>query len=374
MRQERDATGKPIVNLAYQLVAPEKGRTIQTTIDRTVQFIVEKQLRLSVEKYRAKAGSVLVMEPQSGKILAMASYPTYDPNFWQNYSAEDFKNPLVADSFEPGSIFKVIAMAAAIGEKIVKPETVCERCDGPRQIGGFVIRTWNNKYYPNSTMVEILEHSDNVGMVYVVEKLGINKFLKYIKNFGFGALTGIDLQDESTPALRPANEWKEIDAATVSFGQGIAVTPIQMVRAVAAIANGGQLVKPFVVEKIIGDDKHFEQKTTVLRQVIRPETAKMVTEMMVSAVDKGEARVFKPPGFRIAGKTGTAQVPVEGHYDPEKTIASFIGFAPANDPKFVMLVRFLEPQTSRFGSETAAPTFFAIAKELFAYFGITPQR
>lgn len=373
LRQERDATGKPIVSQNYQAIPPEDGRTIKTTIDRTVQFIVERELERAVTKYQAKAGSVLVMEPSTGKILAMASYPSYNPNNWQDYAEEEFKNPLVADSYEPGSTFKVIVMAAAINEKIVKPDTICEKCDGPRQIGGFTIRTWNDKYYPNSNMVQILEHSDNVGMVYVAEKLGIRKLIKYISDFGFGHLTNIDLQDESTVKLRPVAEWKEIDGATASFGQGIAVTPIQMVQAVAAIANGGKLMEPFVVEKIVGGAKEFERQPKIVRQVIDASTAKIITEMMVAAVDNGEARVFKPKGFRIAGKTGTAQIAVEGHYDPHKTIASFIGFAPANNPRFLMLVRFLEPTTSRFGSETAAPTFFSIAKELFAYFGITPE-
>jgi cell division protein FtsI (penicillin-binding protein 3)/stage V sporulation protein D (sporulation-specific penicillin-binding protein) len=210
-------------------------------------------------------------------------------------------------------------------------------------------------------------------MTVVSEKLGIDKFFSYIDKFGFGHTTGIDLQEEATGNIRDKNDWKVIDLATASFGQGIAVTPIQMIEAVGAIANKGLLIPPRIVEKI-ADGKQVENiRPDKERQVISPKTAGQITEMMVNAVDLGEARAFKPSGYRIAGKTGTAQIPLSGHYDPNKTIASFVGFAPADDPKFVMIVRFTEPTSSPFGSETAAPTFFEIAKEIFNYYGIAPS-
>lgn len=372
--QEKDATGKPILLGNSREVEPKNGRTLITTIDRTVQLIAEEKLQKGIEKYGAKGGSVVIIEPKTGQILASASMPSYDPGQWQKYNEENFKNPVVADVFEPGSIFKLIAMSAALNEGLIKPDTVCDRCGGPREIGGFTIRTWNNKYYPNSTATQILEHSDNVGMVFIVEKLGLNRFLRYIKKYGFGESTGIDLQEEAVPQLRASTEWKPIDMAVASFGQGIAVTPIQMVRAVATIANGGELVTPYLVSKIVGEDRVFENKPKVVRRVISPQTAQVLTEMMVKAVENGEARYFAPKGYKIAGKTGTAQIPIAGHYDPQKTIASFVGFAPADDPKFVMLVRYVQPSSSPYGSETAAPTFFEIAKELFAYWGVVPQQ
>jgi len=370
--QEKDATGKPILLGSLREVEPKNGRTLVTTVDRTVQLIAEEKLKKGIEKYGAKGGSVVVLDPKTGQILAIASEPSYDPAQWQIYKEEDFKNPVVADSFEPGSIFKLVAMSAALNEGVVKPDTICDKCDGPREIGGFTIRTWNNKYYPNSTATQILEHSDNVGMVFVAEKLGLNRYLRYLKKYGFGESSGIDLQEEAVPEFRPSNEWKPIDLAVASFGQGIAVTPIQIARVVATIANGGELVTPYIVSKIVGEDRVFENKPKIVRRVISQETAQVLTEMMVKAVENGEARYFAPKGYQIAGKTGTAQIPIAGHYDPHKTIASFVGFAPADDPKFAMFVRYVQPSSSPYGSETAAPTFFEIAKELFTYWGIGP--
>jgi cell division protein FtsI/penicillin-binding protein 2 len=237
----------------------------------------------------------------------------------------------------------------------------------------FTIRTWNNKYYENTTLKDVIVHSDNTGMVFVANKLGLDKFYSYIENFGFGKPTNIDLEDESVPDIREKSDWREIDLATASFGQGIAVTPIQMVRAVAAIANGGNLMEPHVVGKIVDEKGTYEIKPKVIRRVLKEPAAQLVKEMMVAAVDEGEAKVFKPKGFKVAGKTGTAQIPVAGHYDPNKTIASFVGFAPADDPKFVMLVRYDQPSSSIYGAETAAPTFFEIAKQLFPYFKIAPS-
>ncbi|KKQ78481.1 MAG: Peptidoglycan glycosyltransferase [Candidatus Daviesbacteria bacterium GW2011_GWF2_38_6] len=312
------------------------------------------------------------MDPKTGAILALASFPSYDPIKYFSFSSDYYKNPIVADTYEPGSTFKVLVMAAALNEELVEPDTTCDICNGPVQLGGFAIRTWNNKYYPDTTMKDVIIHSDNTGMVFTGMKLGLDKFHEYLENYGFGEPSDIDLQDESSPDLRPKDEWREIDLATASFGQGIAITPIQMVRAVASIANGGYLMEPHVVREIKDEKNTFEIKPKMIRQVIKENTAKIMTEMMVKAVDEGEAKWAKPKGFKIAGKTGTAQIPVAGHYDPNKTIASFVGFAPADDPKFVMLVLYNQPSSSIFGSETAAPTFFEIAKELFVYYKIAP--
>lgn len=372
LKFERDAVGIPILIGQFQTQEAKNGKNLTLNLDRTIQFIVEQALRQGIEKYGAKAAAAVVMDPKTGGILASASFPNYDPLKYFNFPKEYHKNPIVADQYEPGSTFKVLVMSAALNEDVVKPDTECDICSGPIQIGGFSIRTWNNKYYPDTSMKDVIIHSDNTGMVFTGSKLGLDKFYQYIQTFGIGGPTGVDLQDESSPDLRPEEQWREIDLATSSFGQGIAVTAIQMVTAVSAIANGGYLMEPHVV-KIISDDKRtFEIKPKIVRQVIRESTAKIMTEMMVAAVSEGEAKWAKPKGFRIAGKTGTAQIPVEGHYDPNKTIASFVGFAPADDPKFVILVRYDQPSTSPYGSETAAPTFFEIAKQLFTYYKIAP--
>ena len=372
LRHEKDASGLPILIGNFFTSRAQNGKDLILNIDRVVQFTLEKELIKGLQKYAARSASAVVMDPYTGAILAMATYPSYDPQKYFDFPKEYYKNSIVADQYEPGSIFKVLVMSAALNEDALKADTKCDICSGPISIGGFAIRTWNNKYYPQTSLKEVIVHSDNTGMVFTGLKLGLDKFYSYLENFGFGNLTGIDLQDESSPDIRLKEAWREIDLATASFGQGIAVTPIQMVRAVSAIANGGKLMEPHVVKEIRDEAGVFEIKPKIIREVIKDSTALQVKEMMVTAVEEGEAKFFKPKGFKIAGKTGTAQIPVAGHYDPNKTIASFVGFAPADDPKFVMLISYDQPSTSIYGSETAAPTFFEIAKQLFTYYKIVP--
>lgn len=373
LRLEKDAQGAPILIGQQQRVEPENGRTLVLWSEKAVQQIVERRLKEGMEKYGAKEGSVVILDPKTGGVLAMASYPNYDPTTFESFSKELYKNPIVAGSFEPGSTFKSLVMAAAINDKLITPQTMMEET-GPVEIGPYFIRTWNNEYHGTISMTQVLEYSSNVGMVFVAKKLGHDRFLAAIKRFGFGEPTHIDLEDESSPTLRDDKAWGEVDELTASFGQGIAVTPIQMVRAVAVLANGGKLMEPHVVKEIReGSGRVIAVKPKVVRQVISPEAARITAEMLVEAVDKGEAKWAKPQGYRIAGKTGTAQIPVAGHYDDTKTIASFVGFAPVDNPAFVMLVTLREPQSSQWGSETAAPLFFTIARELFTYYGIAPQ-
>ncbi len=373
LTEEKDAQGVPILTGKFTEVDPQSGHDLNLNIDPAVQYTVEQNLKIGMEKYGAKSGSVVVMNPKTGAIVAMAAYPNYDANDFTQFPKANFKNPVVADSYEPGSTFKVLVMAAAINENLITPDTKCDICAGPVDISGYQIRTWDNKYFPNTTMRDVLIHSDNTGMTFVSRKLGLDKMYQYITDFGFGAPTGVDLQDEMSPDLRPKGQWGEIDLATSSFGQGIAVTPLQMVRAVSAIANGGYLMEPHVVKSINANGKLEVIQPKVVGHPISQQTALTVTQMMVDAVNQGEAKFFALKGYNIAGKTGTAQIPVAGHYDPTKTIASFVGFAPAENPKFVMLVRYDEPSSSIYGAETAAPTFFTIAKELLAYYDVVPQ-
>lgn len=371
LRQEKDASGRPIL-IGKRLKEEEiPGRDLELYLNREIQFMVEGKLKKGLEKYGAKSGSVVIMDAKTGGILSMASFPSFDPANYARANNSLFPNPIISQTFEPGSIFKPLVMAAAINEGVVNPQDKCRYCSGPRQIGEYTIKTWDEKYHPDSTMTEILEHSDNVGMVFVGEKLGTKNLLSYLKKFGLGEQTGIDLEGETVATLRPENEWVPIDLATASFGQGVALTPIQIVRAFAAIANGGQMLEPHVVAKIKTQDKELETKPKAERRVISQTTAKVIREMMVNAVEKG-GRWERPKGYRIAGKTGTAQIPIAGHYDKEKTIVSFVGFAPADNPRFVMLVTLREP-TLIWGSMTVAPLWFEIAKELFYYLGIPPS-
>ena len=367
---EKDVQGSAILVGDTKRIEAEDGRSLVLWTDRTVQQIADKRLSEGIEKYGAKAGTVTIMDPATGGVLAMAAYPSYDPATYGSFDKSLYKNPIVASSYEPGSTFKVFVMSGALQEKLVKVDTKVDE-NAPVPVDDYVIHTWNDSYHGTITMAQILEYSSNVGMVQVAQKMGRSTMLKYLHAYGIGQPTGIDLQEESSPELRPDSDWKNIDLATAAFGQGIAVTPIQMVRAVAAIANGGGLMEPHIVREIIDDTgKKVEIPPKKIRQVTSAATASVLTEMMISAVDLGEAKWAKPAGYRIAGKTGTAQIPVAGHYDATKTIASFVGFAPADAPKFVILVTLTEPSSSPWGSETAAPLFFKIAKDLFTYYSI----
>lgn len=370
LRIEKDVKGNPILIGQTYRVDPEDGRNLILWMDRTIQGIVERRLREGIEKYGAKEGTVVVMDPKTGGILAMASYPSYDLRSYTQYGKELYINPAVANSYEPGSTFKSVVMATGIDAGVITPETTMDE-NGPVEVGGYQIRTWNSQYNGNVSMIDVLKHSSNVGMVFVGQKLGRDRMLAMVKNFGFGNMTGVDLEDESSPDIRPDKQWYDIDLATLAFGQGIAVTPLQMVRSVGALANGGYLMEPHMVKTLQdAQGREYPIPPKKIRQVLSKKATEEITEMMVTAVDEGEAKWAKPKGYRIAGKTGTAQIPVAGHYDDKKTIASFVGFAPADEPRFVMLVSLRETSSSQWGSETAAPLFFNIAKDLFLYWGI----
>ena len=372
IRQEQDAQGKPIIIGDYEDISSRNGRTLKTHIDRGLQLTIENKLLNGLVKYGAVSGEVVLMDPNTGGILAMASYPNYEPSNFIEYNTAVYKLPSIADTYEPGSTFKSVVMASAIDAKLINPNSTCgPECNGPVQIANYNIKTWNEQYHPGQTMTQVLERSDNTGMVYVARQLGTKRFLDYIKRFGIGEPTQIDLQSETVLPLK--NNWGEIDLATGSFGQGLAVTSIQMLRAVGAIANDGKLMEPHVVSQIISETETIDIKPKIVRQVISKESADTVTEMMVAAVKSGEAKWISMKDYRIAGKTGTAQIPIAGHYDKDRTIASFVGFAPADNPKFVMIVKLQEPKTSTWASETAAPLWMEIAKDLFYYFRIAPD-
>jgi len=369
----KDALGNPIVTDIREEKKVD-GRSLLTTVDRTVQYIADEALKTGVEKYGAEGGSIIIMEPSTGKVLAMSSFPKFDPQKYYEYDGDVYQNPAISKLYEPGSTFKVLVMAAAINEGLVKADTRCDICAAPVQMSGFTIKTWNNEYHPNATMTEVIQNSDNTGMVFVGQKLGIAKMNDYMEQFGFGEKTGIDLQGEASGALRRESEWLPIDLATSSFGQGISVTPIQLLTAVSSIANGGYLVKPYLVEKIFEDDgEEIEIEPKNKRKVLSSAASEVMKWIMVNAVEAGDSKWVTLDPIAVAGKTGTAQIPVEGRYDPNQTIASFVGFFPAQNPKISMLVLVNRPKTSIYGSETAAPIFFSVARDLVQYYGIQPE-
>lgn len=371
--REKDALGSPILLDSGKSVSATEGVDLVTYLDKRVQLFAEEKLKEGIQRYGAIGGSVTVMDPKTGGILAMASFPSFDPQKYQEYSNEVFKNPVISDSFEPGSIMKVVVMASALDAGAVEPDTECDICDGPLKLDKYFIKTWNNEYNKDIKMTDVIVNSDNTGMSFVGLKLGADKLYEYFDKFGFGKQTGIDLQGEAAPKLRKKGTWGQVDTVTASFGQGVAVTGIQMLSAVAAIANGGYMNTPHVVKAVRGDGWEEELKPVPPVQVIGKEAASQITQMMLLAAGKGESKWTDAKGFRVAGKTGTAQIAVEGHYDEENTNHSFVGFAPAEKPKFVMLVTLKSPQTSPWASETAAPLWYTIAKDLFPYFGIQPK-
>lgn len=368
-----DALGRPILQEANVQSPGIKGSTLTLSIDRTIQFIADEKLKSGIEKYDASGGVVAVMDPKTGNILALSSFPSFSPSDYQDSSENLYKDPTISNLYEPGSTFKPLIMSSALDAGLITPFTKCNICDKPISIGGYEIHTWNDKYFKDTNMVEVIEHSDNTGMVFVGQKLGIDKMTSYLNKFGIGNPTGIDLQGEVSQPLPPKDAWYSVDLATRAFGQGISVTAIELLDAFSSIANKGIRMEPHVVTAVEEEDgKTLRIAPKTLGRTISEKTSKVMTEMLVNAVDKGEASWTRLKGYRIAGKTGTASIPIKGHYDPNKTVASFIGYAPAEDPKFVMLVIFDKPTASIYGSETAAPVFFDIAKDVLLYYGIVP--
>ncbi|MEK9178159.1 MAG: penicillin-binding protein 2, partial [Patescibacteria group bacterium] len=343
------------------------------SIDRPVQYLVERRLKDAVERYGARRGMIGIMDPKTGEIISLAVYPTFDPKKYFEYSEDLYKNPFISNTYEPGSTFKPIVMSSALNERIVTPQTRCPVCTGPVSVGGYSLHTWNDKYYPNSTMTEVIQHSDNTGMTFVAQSLGLEKMLSYLDKFGIGKLSGVDLQGEVSPNIKTGDQWYAVDLATAGFGQGISITPIELLTAFSAIANNGSMMEPHVVKAVVENGKEIKIKPKVLGKPISKTSAKVMTEMLVNAVNKGEASYARLKDYRIAGKTGTASIPVAGKYDPSKTIASFMGFAPSDDPKFLMLVIFDQPTNAIYGAETAAPVFFNIARDLISYYKIPPS-
>lgn len=393
-----DAKGRQLPYGSEKLYEAEDGLSVVLTMDETIQHFAEKAALEALIKNNAKNVSVIVMEPKTGDILAMATKPDYDPNNprepvdeeiknqWKDLSQEElqkrwydmWRNFTINDAYEPGSTFKIITSAAGLEENVTTPDTNFY-CGGHiKGIPGANIKCWR-WYNPHGsqTFTEGVQNSCNAVFVDVGRRLGNEKMLKYIKAFGFGENTGIDLTGEQAGIIPsdPKN-IKEANLATMSYGHGIAVTPIQLVTAVSAIGNGGELMKPRIVKELIDEEGKVVQsfKPEAKRKVISEETSKTLLEILESVVSEGTGKKAYVPGYKIGGKTGTAQKVIDGRYAPGKYIASFIAVAPANDPKIAVLVVVDEPSGgSYYGGTTAAPVASEVIEETLKYLDIKPQ-
>jgi cell division protein FtsI/penicillin-binding protein 2 len=370
---QTDALGWKLLGQKSEETARD-GRDVVLTVRRDIQYMAEMTLQKGVERYGAVSGEVVIMDPSTGKILALASYPHYDQKTFAEFPPDLYKNPSVSSAYEPGSTFKTLTVAAGIDSGVIKEDTQCPQCEGPRQIGQYSLKTWNGEYHPQITMTEALAKSDNTAMIFVAEQLGSDKFQEYLKKFGIGERTRIELQEDSSPGF--PTKWGPVELATRSFGQGISTTSLQMVKSIAAIANHGVMMRPMLVEKVIDRSTHEEIPVTpqVEAQVIKPETAQTVTKMMVYAAQQGEAKWTVSKTHTVAAKTGTSQIARDGQYVADKTIASFVGFAPPDNPKFIMMVKLVEPSSSIWAAETAAPLWYQIADKLYLFLNIPPDR
>jgi len=371
---ERDPSGLQMIAGYGGYIPAQEGPTLVLTLDRTIQGLVEENLEKAIEEYGAQGGTIIVMDPWTGAILAMASYPRYDPNRFYEASEEFFVNPAISEVHEPGSVFKPVTIGAALDTGEVTPETTYNDT-GSILVGGQVIANWDWGARGETTVSELLKYSLNVGAATMSTKIGAEKFYRYVRRFGFGEPTGIDLAGEVSGIVKTPGDaqWHESDLGTNSFGQGISVTPLQMINAMAAIANGGLLMKPYIVQRIVREDGVVEIEPVVRRRVISPETARQLTQILVEGVKKGVAELAYVEGYSIAAKTGTAQIPIPGGYDPTWTIASIVGWAPADDPRFIILVKIDKPRAAPWGAVVAAPVFKSLAQQLFDYLGIPPD-
>lgn len=375
LEQERDTSGRWISIGERTIIPAENGADLYLTIDHTIQYRAEMAIKKSVEKYSADGGTIIVLDPSTSGILAMASWPTFDANnFSQVEDMSVFSNPAVSGTYECGSVFKPITMSAGIDAKVVKPDTTYTDT-GAVSEAGYIIKNSDGKANGLQTMTQVLEKSLNTGVIFVEKLLGNLRFYEYVKNFGFGEKTGIETIGEVPGNISGLAELRDINSFTAAFGQGISMTPLQLVNAFAVIANGGKLMKPHLVEKIVKDNKEeIKIQPQEKRRVISRETSLDITRMMVSVVKNGHGKKAGVPGYLVAGKTGTAQIPKKesGGYEDNAHIGSFVGFAPAFDPKFVMLVKIDNPKNVEWAESSAAPTFGEMAKFMLDYFGIEP--
>ncbi|MGD8804256.1 MAG: penicillin-binding protein 2 [Chloroflexota bacterium] len=354
-------------------VIAREGADLVLTIDRTVQYVVENHLRQALETYDAPSGTIIVMSPKTGAILAMASLPCYSPYKFFEAAEGALLNPAVSNQYEPGSVMKLVTMAAALDSGTVTPQSTYYD-SGVIVMGGHPLYNWDRSARGTVDMTGLLANSLNVGAATLAKWMGPDTFYSYFQRFNFGRPMGIDLSAEASGQLPLPGDplWTETNLGTNAFGQGLATTPLQMIAAVSALANDGYLMQPYIVQEIHKDGQVLAHRPTVLSRAVSEQTADTVTAMAVNAV-RTEVFGAQVEGYTVAGKTGTAQIPEGGIYNPTDTIASFIGWLPADDPEIIVLIKLDRPKASPWGSTTAAPAFAELAYDLVALLDIPPD-
>ncbi len=373
---EKDAGGRFITIGQKFLEEAQDGDDFVLTADRTIQYYACSKLKESVMKHGADKGSVIIMDPQTGAIIAMCNYPDFDPNNYNEVEdIEAYKNTAIYDTWEPGSVFKSFTMASALDLGLVSPNTTYID-SGEVKIGKYTIKNSDGKAYGEQTMTNVLEESLNTGAIHVVQMVGNERFYGYVRDFGFGEIIGLPLESESVGDLGSLGKLRDIFSATASYGQGITVTPIQLIMAFSAIANDGLMMEPYILDEIIkSNGTTVKTQPREIRQVIEPQTAHTLSAMLVSVIKNGHAQRAGVPGYFIAGKTGTAQVPKQNGVGYEANIHKdcFVGFGPISDPQFVILTKIDLPKDVQWAAGSAAPLFGDIAQFLVNYYQIPPE-
>lgn len=364
----RDAKQRMLPAFEYEYIPPVNGYNLVLTIDEVIQHIVEDVLERSLKKNNALSASAVVMNPKNGEIYALASRPSYDLNDFANATNASRRNRTISDYFEPGSTFKIITASAALDENIVNTDDVffCE--NGAYRIAGHTLH--DHKPHGNLTFVEVIEKSSNIGTVKIAQKMGPKILNKYVKKFGFGQITGIDLPGETQGFLRPIEEWSKLSIGAIPIGHEIGVSTLQMARAMSAVVNGGYMVNPYIVSEVIDNNNEIIKsfKNDKQQSVISEKTSATMREILKGVVEDGTGRGAKIEDYEAGGKTGTAQkIDSSGNYSHDKFIASFIGFTPVEDPQFVIGVVFDEPRPFYYGGLVSAPVFKEIAEKILKY-------
>lgn len=369
---QRDALGRSVFPTDLTERNPTPGHNLTLTIDEVIQYITERELEDAVTRAQAKSGTMIVLEPQTGAVLAMAVSPRFDPNVVSNLSPDRWRNKALADAYEPGSTLKAVVAAAAIEEHVVRPNTMVFGEHGRMTIANTVIHDHEKLGWVSFS--QVIQKSSNIGAAKTGMALGEQRLHRYLQTFGFGQKTEIDLPGEGAGLVKRPKDWGRRSVASISMGQEIGVTPLQMVSAIAALANEGVLMKPYVVSEIRGPEGHLLKRVSpqVRRRVVSLETAHTVTKILEGVVTDGTGGKAAIPGFRVAGKTGTAQKidPRTGSYSVSRFVTSFAGYVPADNPRLAMIVVIDEPQGDAWGGTVAAPVFSRVGEQVLNYLGV----